>query len=113
MRVQTIETALHDIDVLIEKGVSPSDITWIVFWNSSVYQDFDLDNFQETADSLGINMEYVENKKQFINYINFKNKQGDDMDIILGTLGQPRGFKMFTPCLGIGDSYPYIENLFT
>lgn len=75
-KYQFIETALHDIDVLIEKGVSPSDITWIVFWNSSVYQDFDLDNFQETADSLGINMEYVENKKQFINYINFKNKQG-------------------------------------
>ncbi len=75
-KYQFIETALHDIDVLVEQGTSPSDITWIVFWHNYVYQDFDLKHFQETASQLGIKLKKIESKKQFINYINYKNQSG-------------------------------------
>lgn len=75
-KYQFIEAALHDIDVLVEQGTSPSDITWIVFWHNSVYQDFDLKHFQETASQLGIKLKKTESKKQLIHYINYKNQSG-------------------------------------
>ena len=75
-KYQFIETALHDIDVLIEAGTSPTDITWIVYWHDDVYRHYDRIHFQESANKLGIKMQKIESKKQFINYINCKNKNG-------------------------------------
>lgn len=72
-KYQFIEAALHDIDVMIEEGVCPSDITWLVFWFAGVYEDYDRTHFEETADTLGIKLIFIEDKKAFINYINYKN----------------------------------------
>lgn len=73
-KYQFIETALHDIDDLIENGVEPSSITWIVFVHEFVYapENYDREHFETTANTLGINIQFIESKIQFINYINSK-----------------------------------------
>jgi len=75
-KYQFVETALHDIDVLIESGTEPSNITWVVFVHDYVYEDYDEMHFKKTAVTLGIKIQLIEDKNQFINYINIKSKSG-------------------------------------
>ncbi len=77
-KYQFIETALHDIDNLILEGVDPANITWIVFVHDYVYppRNYDRERFSKTAENLGINIEFVENRMEFIHYINTKDQNG-------------------------------------
>jgi len=77
-KYQFIETALHDIDELINEGIDPASITWIVFVHDYVYEpkDNDREHFCKTAETLGIKIELIENRIRFINYINAKAQNG-------------------------------------
>lgn len=75
-KYQFIETGLHDMDVLTGHGVAPADITWLVFWHDFVYKSYDKEHFSKTAETLGINIQFISSKKQFINYLNYKNTGG-------------------------------------
>ena len=70
-KYQFIETGLHDINDQIANGTPPEEITWMVI--DAGYSSTDIAHFQSTANSLGINIVIVENKTDFINYINDKN----------------------------------------
>ncbi len=67
-----IETALHDINRLIDEGdYLPTEITWGVI--TAGYQEYQLRNFEKTADNLGIGFVRIQDKCEFVNYINNKN----------------------------------------
>lgn len=69
-KYQFIETALHDIDVQKESG--RNDITWLVFDNEEIYARADISHFKETAENIGVSVEFLNNKDDLINYINYK-----------------------------------------
>ena len=76
---QFIETGIKNLNDLIADGVPADDITWMVV--EAGYSSTDLDNFQNTADNLGINYVGIANKEQMIDYINNKgseNMRADD-----------------------------------
>lgn len=77
-RYQFIETALHDIDTIINLGTDPTSITWIVFVHDYVYKpkNKDREHFCKTAENLGIKIELIENRIRFINYINTRSQNG-------------------------------------
>lgn len=79
-KYQFIETALHDIDNLIIEGVDPANITWIVFVHDYVYipRDHDRERFSKTAENLGIKIQFIENRTEFIHYINTKTLDGSE-----------------------------------
>ena len=77
-KYQFIETALHDIDVQKNQN-NREDITWIVFVADEVYNQHDIRHFNETAEELGINIEQISTKKEFINYINSKSKKDEEL----------------------------------
>jgi len=65
-----VETALKNINDLIDKGAPNEDITWMVI--EAGYTDKQLQRFQSTANNLEINFVPVEDKAEFISYINTK-----------------------------------------
>lgn len=79
-KYQFIETALHDIDNLIIEGVDPANITWIVFVHDYVYipRDHDRERFSKTAENLEIKIQFIENRTEFIHYINTKTLDGSE-----------------------------------
>lgn len=75
---QFIEAALHDIDVRIKKGTKPDNITWLVFYSNLIYleKENNKEHFRETAKNLGIKIQLIKKKEEFINYINYKSIYG-------------------------------------
>lgn len=73
---QFIETALTNINEEIDSGTPSEDITWIVF--DAGYDESQMENFRQTADNLDINFEEVNDKEEFISYINYKDKHDND-----------------------------------
>ena len=71
---QFIETGLHDIHEQIDAGVSADDITWMIV--NAGYKDTDIEHFQETGDNLGVNVVIIDDKYDFIDFIN--NTDSDD-----------------------------------
>ena len=71
-----IETALHDIDVRKEKGYKSENMTWMVF--TVGYSDEDKQNFRQTANNIGVGYVEIESLDEFINYINYKDKEGEN-----------------------------------
>lgn len=69
-----IETAIRQI---VEwKTVSDESISWVVAnWN---YSTKDLQNFREVADTYGVNLIVIDDKKELFNYIN-KPGRSDDL----------------------------------
>ncbi len=65
---QFIETALKDINDLLDGGVVANEITWMV--TTAGYELSDLENFAETAKKMGINYVEVDDKNEMVNYIN-------------------------------------------
>lgn len=64
-----IETAIKRIKGLPQEHSMPNvKITWII--ESSLYSKKDLENFTETARKLGVEILFITNKQQLINYIN-------------------------------------------
>ena len=70
-----IEPAVKKLRELSSLGDGES-ITWLI--SSTGYTDKDINNFKQTAESIGIGIEFFSNKNELINYVNFKNTQGDD-----------------------------------
>lgn len=66
-----VEPALKNVNDSIAAGTPKEDITWLVI--DAGYSDTQLNNFQETADKLGVNFVPVSDKTEFSNYINTKN----------------------------------------
>lgn len=67
-----IEPALKNVNDDIASGVPKEDITWMVV--DAGYTETQMNNFNNTADKIGVNFVKVDNKSEFINYIN--NKDG-------------------------------------
>ncbi|WP_081415226.1 glycoside hydrolase domain-containing protein [Ectobacillus panaciterrae] len=64
-----IETAIKRIkDLPHEHPIPNLKITWII--EASLYSKKDLENFSETARKLGVEILFITNKQQLINYIN-------------------------------------------
>ncbi|MCH5264025.1 MAG: RHS repeat-associated core domain-containing protein, partial [Lachnospiraceae bacterium] len=72
-----VETALKNINDLVDEGVPNENITWLVV--QAGYNDVQMGNFQSTANNLGINFVSVTQKEEFISYINTKSV-GEIMD---------------------------------
>ena len=77
-KYQFIEPALHDINNLLDHGVTAEDITWIVI--KAGYNQDDLNNFEKTAEKLGINIVTIEDKAELVNYINTPNVEICDIN---------------------------------
>lgn len=56
---------------MILGGIPDEDITWLVI--NAGYSEEQMNNFQGTADNLGVNFVSVNNKDEFVSYINDKN----------------------------------------
>ena len=67
-----IETALTKIRDEIDSGTPSEDIAWIVF--NAGYEESQMESFRQTADNLDVNFVEVNDKDEFISYINYKDK---------------------------------------
>ena len=69
-----IETAIKKLREL--KGLNDGEnITWLI--SSFDYSKKDIQNFKDTAEDIGVNIEFFANKNEFIGYINTKGVWGD------------------------------------
>ncbi len=67
-----IEPALKNINDEIDSGTPKEDITWLVV--NAGYTETQMNNFNDTANKIGVNFVEVNDKTEFTNYIN--NKDG-------------------------------------
>lgn len=65
-----VEPALKNVQDSISDGTPKEDITWLII--NAGYTDEQMNNFQGTAENLGINYVVINDKTGFINYINDK-----------------------------------------
>ena len=81
---QFIETALNEIVDIVQSQVklqtdsfgiyTPEKVTWIVM--NYGYTDSDIQSFSETAQGWGVNFIVINEKEDFVNYINTKSVEG-------------------------------------
>ena len=70
-----IEPAIKKLKEL--KGLNDGEqITWLI--SSTGYSKTDIKNFKNTAESIGVNIEFFSNKDEFIGYINSKGVVGSN-----------------------------------
>ena len=70
-----IEPAIKKLKEL--KGLNDGEqITWLI--SSTGYSKTDIKNFKNTAESIGVNIEFFSNKDEFIGYINSKGVGGSN-----------------------------------
>lgn len=70
-----IETAIKKLIEIKNSSESREIITWLI--DSGSYSQTDIDNFKSTASKIGVNIQFINSKTEFFNYINTSKISGN------------------------------------